>query len=383
MNGVLKLDWLGFTFVPDKDNDLSPIEQFINAFPEFDSTNFVVASVKSHYQHSVYYDDILISYNDLFDCDCESTYLHKLNMGVNVQVPAHCLSQLYAMLDVKLDCYYDLFTLLILRRCRFSRIDLCFDDYDKVFTAGYYINKMFKIPDRPMIRSPFIKSVTALGADSQQGQTIYFGSLKKRSKLLRIYDKYAQSKGVVDAVRYEFEHHGADAAILVDSILNDDEYKEGFPFCSYLKKWIIVLDEDSVRNSSNDKRYREYAKIDEEWDKCFNSQFNAKILVNSEESEALNLAELTHYCKHIGLKQFAGYANTFGMNALIKLIDDAIEHEYISDKYLRYANKFKHCSELFDESKYFHELNVADYGEIDWAKEHDPLLRYNPDKYFN
>ena len=377
MNGTLKLDWLGFTFVPERNNELEPINQFLNSFPEFKSENFVVASIKSHYQHSFYYDDILISYNDLFDCDCESTYLHKLNMGVNIQVPAHCLSQFYSMLDIKPECYFDLFTLLILRRCRFSRIDLCFDDYDKTFTAGYYINKMFKYPDKPMIRSPYIKSVTAFGADSKQGQTIYFGSLKKRKKLLRIYDKYAESRGIVDSVRYEFEHHGSDAATLVDSILNDDEYRNGFPFCSYLKKWITVLDEASVLKATNDERYREYCLVDKDWDICFNSQFNAKILVNSKESEDVNLYELTYYVKNIGIKQFAGYANTFGINALIKLINNAIENELISDKYLRYANKLKHCGELFDENKYFSDLNVVDYEELNgWGSEYDPLKRY-------
>lgn len=376
MNGVLKLDWLGFTFVPEKpsyeNNDLAPINQFLNMFPEFKSEEFTVASIQTHYQHALYFDDMLISYNDLDDCEATSTFLHKLNMGVNVQVPAHCLSEFYAMFGLKDDDYVQLFKVLISRHCRFSRIDLCFDDYDKTYTAGYYINKMFKYPDKPLIRSPFIQSVSAFGADSDQGQTIYFGSLKRRKKLLRIYDKYAQSKGVIDSVRYEFEHHGACAVQLVDSILMDEAYKDGFPFCSYLKQFIVILDEESTLRCKD----RRYALIDKAWDECMNSQFNAKIFVNSEDSEILNFHELTHYVTKIGIKQYAGYAKVMGINALIKLIEDAIEHENISDKYLRYANKLQHCSELFDKDRYFSDLNVSDYEQLDWASDQDPLARY-------
>ena len=107
MNGVLKLDWLGFTFVPEKpsyeNNDLAPINQFLNMFPEFKAEEFTVASIQTHYQHALYFDDMLISYNDLDDCEATSTFLHKLNMGVNVQVPAHSLSELYAMFGLKDD----------------------------------------------------------------------------------------------------------------------------------------------------------------------------------------------------------------------------------------------------------------------------------------
>ena len=373
MNSVLSLDWLGFTFVPDPHLPVEPMLQFINAFPEFRVEEFEIAYLQSHYQHCQYWNDILVSYNDLFDAPCESTFLHKLNMGVNVQCPSHALPVLFNLFGFNDDDYYSLFQLIRDRGCRFSRIDLCFDDFDKVYTAGYYIRKVFKYVDKPCIRSPYINSVTTFGANSKQGQTIYFGSLKKRTKLLRIYDKYAESNGIVDCVRYEFELHGAHACLLAESILDDPVYRYGFPFFDYLKQWIVVLDETSVSRCNEVRN----AKEDIDWINSFNSQFNAKILVKSEESKDLELFHLTNYIRR-SKKQMAGYCKLFGVQSLIKFIDDAIEHEEISDKYLRYMNKLKHCPELFDDKRYFCDLNVQDYDDLKcWVNPfNDPLSRY-------
>lgn len=334
----LNLDWLGFTFKGEPYADCTLLEQFYNRFPEFDPAEFVHAPFHTSYNTAFLFFDIVIAYNDLHKKEyTESEISHLFAMGVNVQVPSHCLSFLCEMFGI--DCEspsapYDLFALISSRGCSFSRIDLCFDDYKKDITTKFYIDAWSK----GCIQSPYIRSITCMGSD-QTGYTMYFGSLKNRRKLLRIYDKFLESKdkeNFKDCVRYEFELHSDDAQSLADFVL--DHFCEGIPFSDFLYKWVRVKDFDSVQRNS----ILQHAKDDSAWIQALSLNLTLKypirIVKNSNP-----VGELTRFVEHMAIPSLAGYVTCFGEKALFKLIEDAARHGKIKDSYVNFARKLKYC----------------------------------------
>ena len=89
----LTLDWLAFTYhIEDSLDQGTPLAQFLKAFPFIKAADFVPVKMRSHYTNNVLWCDIVISYNELTD-DIEASKIpHLVQMGVNVQIPSHCLS---------------------------------------------------------------------------------------------------------------------------------------------------------------------------------------------------------------------------------------------------------------------------------------------------
>lgn len=337
---LLNLDWLGFTFQCNSLGDKLPLEQFWDMFPEFDKTKLTGVSFRTVYTDTLNYCGMYISYNTFTDDLTESKCERYWKMGVNVQVPSSMLGFLFNMFCIDINAtnaFAMLLNELKLRHCKPSRIDLCYDDYSKTFNVSYY-----KLKDAlGLIQSPF---ATTIMGKASKGLTMYFGSLKHRGKLLRIYDKYLQSNGLIDAVRYEFEFHNDNAVGIAELICN--EYQDGVPFVDLLLGFVRVKDEKSVANCA---RIQD-AKIDEDWINSIKGQFNAIIIpIRIPKQNPLELSELNHYVEVQSLSSWAGYYKCYGSRAVLALIRDAINKGRINPKYEAHYQKLKACNELWED----------------------------------
>lgn len=344
---VLKLDWLGFTFKADVSRGETPLAQFMEMFPEFKSEYFVVPEFRlsRRYSNCMMYCDIIVSYNTFEGDLTPSEYNKMFSMGVNVQVPSHSLDLLFEMFEIdKNDDFavFNLFTFLRKRHCKFSRIDMAYDDFNKTFRPSYYARKWLD----GLIQTPVHNSNVMFWGSDETGGTMYFGSLKKRNKLLRIYDKFIESEGEIDSVRYEFEYHSIIAENFAELVLN--EYKDGVPFIDVLFAIVKIKDKNSVENCG---RIQD-AKMDSEWIDSVNSQFNAIMPIRIPSVRISYESSLTHYLEYQALPSIAGFALVYGTHALLDIIRQALKQDRINSKYKNYYYKLKACDDLFEDSSY-------------------------------
>lgn len=346
-DNVLKLDWLGFTFKADVSKSETPLDQFLNTFPEFKREYFVIPEFRlsRRYSNCMMYCDMVISYNTFEGDLTPSEYSKMFSMGVNVQVPSHSLDLLFEMFEInKNDDYavYNLFTFLRGRNCKFSRIDMAFDDFKKAFRPSYYAKKWLE----HLIQTPVHDNNVMFWGSDETGGTMYFGSLKKRNKLLRIYDKFIESDGEIDSIRYEFEYHSNIADNFADLVLN--EYKDGVPFLELLYAIVKVKDAKSVENCA---RIQD-AKIDETWINALIDNLTLKCPIRVPSVRISYENSLTHYLEYQALPSITGFSLVYGTHALLELIRQALKQDRINLKYKNYYYKLKACDELFEDSSY-------------------------------
>ena len=339
MNGFLVLDWLGFTFKPNKElTDVSPIQQFLNWFPEIDSSMFVVPNFGTHYNTTQLYCDVVIAYNTIMPDSTPAEVDAYWNMGVNVQVASHCLEFFFKTLDIDFHSEYairDMIFLLQKRNCVFSRIDICYDDYKKRFDAAYYILKA----SQKLIASPCHKITMCLDNSSiGAGSTIYFGSLTRRKKLLRIYDKFAQSGGEIDAVRYEFEFHAEACRDLVKKLIM---FEGKLPFLDMLLSVCRVVDSQSKIKDLSDR------DTDLEWIEALKEDLTLSCPIKISSTPIDQSSSLTHYLIHQAMPSITGFVKCFGAEKLFEEVAKAMRSGRISPKYMSYFNKLKRCEDLF------------------------------------
>lgn len=312
----LQLDWLAFTFKP-KTEILEPgfyfPTQFLNYFPELvDVFRDCIDSTKifrSNYSHVLSYNqgDLIIGFNTV-EPDASLTDVQKvLNSGLNVQVPSHSLAFFFDLFDIDISsdsAVPDMIDLLSSRFCSLSRIDLCFDDFSKTFTTDFYRRAW----SDNRIQSPYINSIMVIGSIGK-GFTFYAGSLKKRTKLLRIYDKFLQSKDLehfVDSVRYEFELHGDQAKAIQKMICN--EYRDGIPFAEFFYNWIKVKDHSTPSGDLRD------VPCDEEWEMFLKDGFYEQLLPIRVVPDKKDVAHetLKRQCEYQHFKDVASYIDVYG-----------------------------------------------------------------------
>lgn len=261
-NGEFSLDWLAFTYRPEFESDsYSMVERFYHEFPEIrqyisacSAQDRISIRPGNHYQISIdccnYF---FISYDD---------NMQAYEKGVNVQIPSHGLHIWFELLGIESDDpqkdLYDMLHLVYSRHCSLSRIDLCFDDFDKTFRPHDYLHWL----DAGHVSHNF--KARAFFVAASGAETLYFGKMRS-DKFLRIYDKFLESDGAVDSVRYEFEIHGRPAKELGKFLL-----EEKFDFGKYLLSWFKVLDPLKLKDYSN------FAKSDllPEWEAWLNLKFN-------------------------------------------------------------------------------------------------------------
>ena len=272
----LSLDWLSFTYIPDCirlasddiEGDLDIVDLFIRDFPELREIvleHMVNVGGKMHYNTCLKFnDDFLLLFNDLNKPVDDHALSHLARMGLNFIVPSHSLDLFFGLFDIDRNNVSSMIKLLYSRSCQLSRIDLCYDDYDKKYRPLDYAR--FWFDDR--IKSHF-QTMDIKGTGKEIGNTFYLGSLKKRTKVLRIYDKDYESNGEKDCVRYEFELHAEYARDMAQYLIENDT----LDFISYLRSWFEVL---VAHNSAS----RRNVAVLSEWVEYFsNDRFNEKIVV--------------------------------------------------------------------------------------------------------
>ena len=84
---------------------------------------------------------------------------------------------------------------------KISRFDLALDDYEKILTAEYIDEMNAK---NRLVGNP---KVTPIGYANEPGWTRYIGS-RRSAVFLRLYDKFFESLGLIDAYRLEGEFKG-------------------------------------------------------------------------------------------------------------------------------------------------------------------------------
>lgn len=350
----LQLDWLAFTFHAIPGDDRMPIEQFPDVFPELADCllESECSRVRSHYTNTVNWnDDLIFCYNvlpeDLSEESLRSIAMLR-TMGVNVQVPSHALPILFKRFGLNVEDPLSVPRMLEIlineRNCEISRIDLCYDDFTKKFTVDFYR----KAWANDCIQSPFIRNISCVGSKNT-GFTFYVGSLKKRTKLLRIYDKFLQSDGKIDSIRYEFEVHSDQARALSRMLIN--EYRDGIDFPSFLIGWIRIKVDDAVDYSkiTNAPMNKDW----ESWLYSINSQFNAKIRIlipksNLDES----MQETFRFVEQQAFKSVAGYVSIKGWSYFQHEINSLIKRDDIPEKYKYLKRKLSASDVFFEDSLY-------------------------------
>ena len=117
---------------------------------------------------------------------------YACKMGVNVSIPSHSLSLFASLFDIDINevgACARLLSLLKFRGCTFSRIDFCYDDFEKVYTAFDYSKWWYN----DQISTRF-RNCDSKGTCGKVGCTFYLGD--RRHRMLRIYDKFYESNGV-------------------------------------------------------------------------------------------------------------------------------------------------------------------------------------------
>ena len=252
MSMELQIDFLRFSWLPADLKSIaasgggqSVLDEFFRVFPEFHDDSLLLEHyISQKYRHydyclhcssgiCIFYDGNVIS-----------------NKGVNVFLPSQGLwviKQLFGYDDFRLflrDIY-------LRGNVRFTRIDLCFDDYDYREQGHYIAEDFVRMNVEGRIVSPAkLKKGYASPADEsciitngRSSATFYLGSRTTSSRMLRVYDKYYESKQKAkkyndeslykDCVRYEFEIGSRYADKLIRNVWIDSPSRNlyFFAFC--------------------------------------------------------------------------------------------------------------------------------------------------------
>lgn len=245
---ILEIDWLNFTFDDTKffcqsgyDSDRRMIDRFLEKFPELRSefADGETMTYCSYYDCGIHIsDDIAICWDEDPSHGCK---------GVSVQIPSHGLPFFYSLFEDDLSKSVNplrtLLQILYSRNCRVSRIDIPFDDYkykENGFTPKWYCDRYVEGSIRTRMKK--YRSMCS----GTKGWTFYLGS-RANGKLLRVYDKRDESKGVVDCVRYEVELHSSYSDNFCKQIIDNDQ----FCFGDLLTQFVEVIDKDKVPSNKS------------------------------------------------------------------------------------------------------------------------------------
>lgn len=284
-----KLDYLRFTFLPEESLSVSPYDQFIKAFPEFLAPE-LTHDTDMWYKYQYYDFCMVLASHILIFYNSDSSNLISSRRQVSVCIPSHGMW----IIDKIFHCPdFRSFLALIQNRAlvRFTRIDVCFDDFNYREEGHYHTAAEFWDHESKNEIVSFCRTTRSVkgGSDDsdyfidcssaiinkQRGSTYYLGS-RKSDRLLRIYDKYKQSAVqaklqkddslFVDSVRYEFELHSRYCQHFVDSILSCDSYS----FKDYISEWFRIIDRSTGTRSNT-------CKTDKKWQSFLDLEFSETI----------------------------------------------------------------------------------------------------------
>lgn len=253
MNFVL--DWLEFTYKRPSEEGYCIFDSFLEDFPEIDAL-FDEMKLLDHGMHGytncfTFTDDFMIWFNP----DHEE-------MGVHVVFPGHGMYKLCEIFNLPgLEDFADakaLFDILSNRHCKVTRIDIAYDDFEKVITPHDYNNFMSNGRIRTRARCwSFISSGQRVGG------TFYLGR-RGNDRFIRIYDKDFESDGKINSIRYEFELRGDWASKIIDLVSRSDK----FYFSDLIQNYMEVVEEYDTEGSRDVVYSRKYrSNLDEKWEK--------------------------------------------------------------------------------------------------------------------
>lgn len=255
----VNIDWLSFTYKPERSSHLGlkldtlllarnklPIDLFMEEFPTV--ANFITTygkEIKGRCNYN-YGFQVGVRDNGKYNCNTDFMVLaiictdtasveYAFNQGVNVSVPGHYIPKFAELLGLDSDSddlVKDMFVFLKSHGCQASRIDIACDDFSKKYPAFWYAQRM--------ICGDIISNFSKWSVSSSKrtdGTTFYLGDRKKR--FLRIYDKWYESNGEVDSVRYEIESHENYAKSLFNDICDCGVH---FDFFDFLFQFLKISD---------------------------------------------------------------------------------------------------------------------------------------------
>lgn len=319
----LKLDWLSFTYKVDPDqleDGLCEFDYFLLDFPQIEKhlQDALILNRSRFYEHVLQVDkNIMISY-----CDEDKS---GFGQGVNVSIPGSGLAILYDWFDLPKDgdTLLALFQHLKAHHCQISRIDIAYDDFDKIITPFQYAK--WKIDKNMVTRYCKCQFVAC---DSEKGSTFYLGS-RKSGKMLRIYDKDYESKGEIKSIRYEFELRREFGRMFFDWILEGNN----FIFEEYLLSWFDIKDFSSNKNRTQAPRLKEFQDFLEKSifiRKMYPDELVPCSIPRTYSSPTFD--RKMQWVRNCTLRNLKLFVNSFGFQHLIDCLDDIELNEY--DYYL-------------------------------------------------
>lgn len=325
---MIKIDWLSFVFKAndeDKATYSNIWEAFISRFPEIEDIldeTVIMTTGKNYYSAGVLWNDgISICWDDRDTTGDFYFYsgkqLEPWEHGVYVSFPAHglhYLSQIVGLSDKNLDLdgnFADIKPILQVlkdRQCELSRLDIAFDDTTRTFVPRDF----FRYWDNNQVQSP-CHNYTFCGS---KGTTFYVGS--RRNKILRIYDKTVESKGEIDAIRYEIEMHNRYARDVSEMILSDN-----FNFFELLQKWFIRLKSPATCESLNEKSQLSRLPDLPEWESFISSQnVGLSHCVFPVHPKDITFERKEHWLHHTVAPSILMYSLRYGIDGIIDLLNN-------------------------------------------------------------
>lgn len=267
------IDWLEFTYrAPEVPNGLDVFENFQKDFPE------IVKDWEVNADQVTLLGKGRNFYNTVFCFSDEYTVCYhtdKRNMGVHVTFPGHGIWKIADIFGF--DSFNEhaaakeIFRILDERNCEITRLDLAYDDYSKTFTPHDF--DVWRVQERIVSDSRRMSYITSgVGC----GDTFYIGK-RGRDRFIRIYDKAYESKGKIDAIRYEFELKQEWSRVIQDHILNDNYFcfadllesmftiKEDWGFDFEYDTFINSKGIEAKTLSDSDACKKTRANIDDKW----------------------------------------------------------------------------------------------------------------------
>lgn len=221
------VDYMTFTWKSDVATTAKgQMRDFWEAFPELaawrDSREVVeMDSLRSYYTNSFVLDPVsqFVVWYSAFN----------MSQDVMVNVPSSAVYEIAQLLgdgtvpDGEVIPSYKVEAMPIVSKIverggKFTRLDIAHDDYSKKFTPRdlmeYWLSGQVSTPAR------FARCV----ASKQSGSDTFYLGKRGSERMLRVYDKAAESQGEIDAVRWEFEYRGEKAQAVALSIANGNSY---------------------------------------------------------------------------------------------------------------------------------------------------------------
>lgn len=370
----MKLDFLRFTVKPLVECE-DVLSWFRDLFPElFDARIMTECQVWEKFQH---YDFCIAGANRIL------IYYDSAigqNKGVCVSIPS---SGMWIIKEIfGFDHFLDFLFEIVHRshdffRLRFTRLDLCFDDFDYK-SEGHFVPEDFgrlvheqRLVCYSQFRSEYhctAEDVQFLGS-KKGGYTFYLGS-RQSGRFLRIYDKLAESQKkykeyenyvkkhptstlvapqILDCIRYEFEIKDKYANNLVFALL--DAYSAGsqYYFKDFVDSWFRILEKPV------DHRHTERGKVWDVWsrfcDLGFCEEFNKPDLFVLEKKPVSYSAQQDWILKSVLPALSAHILVNGSLRLLQEYALDLIRDDELPDKYKQMI--FEACNCPFDQRRDF------------------------------